>query len=107
MPPHYDLIEPAPSGELSGDTITITGYTLAFAEEPVVTDLSAHKPLVIEVELETEAVGRGVELKDPPLGSIQMHCVLRVKLPDVPVGHQIQMEFLGDTMVWTKVAPTG
>lgn len=107
MPPHYDQIEPAPGGELSGDTLTITGYTLEAAEEPVLTDLTAQSPLVIELELETKEVGLGLEMTDPPPGSIQIHSVLRVTLPEVAVGHQIQMEFLGDTMVWTKVAPTG
>jgi hypothetical protein len=105
MPPHYNQIEPVPGGGLSDDTITITGYTLEIAEDPIVTDLTAPKKLFIELELETERVGQGLEMSDPPPGSIQVFSVLRVKLPDVPVGHKIQMEFLGDTMVWIKEPP--
>ena len=104
MPPHYDQIEPAPGGELSGDTITITGYTLEAADAPVVTDLTARKAIVIEMELETERVGPGLEITDPLPGSIQVRSVLRVKLSEVPVGHKVQMELLGESMVWTKAA---
>ena len=107
MPPHYNQVEPAPGGELLGDTITLSGYTLMAADAPVVTDLTTHNKLSIDVEWETQRVGRGLRMKTPPPGSIQTHTIMRVNLPEVPVGHQIQMEFLGDILVWTQGAPDG
>lgn len=107
MPPHYEHVEPAPGEELLGDTITLSGYTLKAADAPVVTDLTTHEKLSIDIEWETQRVGRGLKMKKPPPGSIQIHTVMRVKLPEVPVGHQVQMEFLGDILVWTQGAPDG
>lgn len=107
MPPHYNQVEPAPGGELLGDTITISGYTLMAADAPVVTDLTTHKKLSIDIEWETQRVGRGLKMKEPPPGSIQTHTIMRVKLPEVPAGHQVKIEFLGDVLVWTQGAPDG
>lgn len=102
MPPHYMEIEPLPGGPLAGDTITITGYSLAYTDSPSVTDLNTGEILKPETDINVEMVGHGLDMKVPPPGSTQEHSVMTVVLPPIKTGHRIEIRFLDETFTWTK-----
>ncbi len=102
MPPHYTEIGPVPGGNLAGDTITITGYSLAYAESPLIVDINTGEMLKARIDIKVEMVGSGLKMKDPPLGTIQEHSIMTIVLPPIQVNHRIEMKFLDETFTWTK-----
>jgi hypothetical protein len=101
MPPHYNQVDPAPGGPLSGPTITIRGYSLRYAADPVVWDDTDGERVQIQLDLQVGQVGRGLHMTDPPPGSIQERSVLTIGLPPLPAGHAIRVEYLSETFRWT------
>lgn len=100
MPPHATSLEPAPDAPLKGDEIVVHGYSLGYAAPPRVHDATADRPVEITVALEQRQVGRGLEMDDPPPGSIQLQGTLRIRLAEVIPGHTYTLDYLGDTFSW-------
>jgi len=101
MPPHYDEVSPALDQPLRDGLITLRGFSLRYAADPVVFDDTDGERLEIELDLKVDRVGRGLAMDNPPLGSIQEQSVLTIKLPPIPPGHSIRLEYLDETFRWT------
>jgi hypothetical protein len=101
MPPHITRLEPAPGEPLTGDVITVHGYSLRYAEDPKVTDETTGSPAEAALDLDVD-IERRTDDPDPLPGSVQERSVMKIKLAKIETGHAYRLDYCEET--WTFVA---
>ena len=102
MPPHITSVQPPPNSILSQDTIIIQGYSLDYAQAPVVVDRTTGKEIPIQIDIQVEIEG-DVEQEEPVMGSIQEHSCVSIKLLQLQPNHVYQLTYLNETFEWSII----
>ena len=100
MPPHITSITPKNKSILMSDIIVVEGYSLQYADDPVVTNTTTGQKVAIAFEVKVSLEG-DLSQKDPLPGSIQEVSSVSIELSERISGHVYQLVYADELFEWT------
>ena len=99
MPPHTTSITPRNKSLLTSNMIVVRGYSLQYADDPVMINTTTGQKLSIVFEVKVSLEG-DLSQKSPLPGSIQEVSSVLIKIPELIPGHVYQLEYADELFEW-------